>query len=133
MTDAFATAPALVFGGSRGMGAAIVRRLASEGRPVAFTYAASLRAAEVLAAEIEANGGSALAIHADSADSEAIRAAIAVAVDRFGPIGVLVVNAGILIGGAIEEFALSDFDRMLSVNVRGVFAAIHYPAPHILD
>ncbi|MBP7705421.1 MAG: SDR family oxidoreductase [Caulobacter sp.] len=127
------TAPALVFGGSRGMGAAIVRRLAADGRPVAFTYAASADAADALAAEIEAAGGSALAIRADSADPDAIRGAVAGAVNRFGPLGVLVVNAGILMAGTIDQFALEDFDRMLAVNVRGVFAAIHHAAPHMID
>jgi 3-oxoacyl-[acyl-carrier protein] reductase len=127
------TTPALVFGGSRGMGAAIVRRLAADGRPVAFTYAASADAADALAAEIEAAGGSALAIRADSADPDAIRGAVAGAVNRFGPLGVLVVNAGILMAGTIDQFALEDFDRMLAVNVRGVFAAIHHAAPHMID
>jgi 3-oxoacyl-[acyl-carrier protein] reductase len=115
------------------MGAAIVRRLAADGRPVAFTYAASADAADALAAEIEAAGGSALAIRADSADPDAIRGAVAGAVNRFGPLGVLVVNAGILMAGTIDQFALEDFDRMLAVNVRGVFAAIHHAAPHMID
>lgn len=132
-TDPFAAAPALVFGGSRGMGAAIVRRLAAEGRPVAFTYAASAGAAEAIVAEIEAAGGSALALQADSADPEAVWAAVAAAVDRYGALGVLVVNAGVLMSGTIDQFPLADFDRMLAVNVRGVFAAIHHAAPHMLD
>lgn len=127
------TSPALVFGGSRGMGAAIVRRLGAEGRPVAFTYAASPARAADLALEVEADGGSALAIQADSADPEAIRAAVETAVARYGDLGVLVVNAGILLGGAIDRFALADFDRILAVNVRGVFAAIHFAAPHLLE
>ena len=129
----FATTPALVFGGSRGMGAAIVRRLTSEGRPVAFTYAASPHPASQLANEINGSGGAALAIQADSADPEAVSAAVEEAVNTFGKLGVLVVNAGILMGGAIDQFAMADFDRMLAVNVRGVFAAIRYAAPHLLD
>ncbi|PVM76710.1 SDR family oxidoreductase [Caulobacter radicis] len=126
-------APALVLGGSRGMGAAIVRRLAAEGRPTAFTYAASPGPAAALAAEIEATGGTALALQADSADAGAVRAAIEAAVTRFGKLGVLVVNAGVLKAGTIDQFALADFDHMLAVNVRGVFAAIHYAAPHLTD
>jgi 3-oxoacyl-[acyl-carrier protein] reductase len=127
------TAPVLVFGGSRGMGAAIVRRLAAEGRPVAFTYVSSPDKAAALAKDIEAAGGTALAIQADSADAEAVRRAVEAAVERFGKLGVLVVNAGIMIRGMIDQFAIDDFDRMLAVNVRGVFAAIRYAAPHLLD
>lgn len=115
------------------MGAAIVRRLAAEGRPVAFTYVSSPDRAAGLAQDIEASGGAALAIRADSADPEAVRVAVEAAVERFGTLGVLVVNAGVLISGAIDQFAMNDFDRMLAVNVRGVFSAIRYAAPHMLD
>lgn len=134
MASAFSqTAPVLVFGGARGIGAAIVRRMAAEGRPVAFTYVSSPDQAAALVHDIETGGGSALAIRADSADPEAVRAAVEAAAQRFGTFGVLVVNAGVLISGAIDRFAMDDFDRMLAVNVRGVFAAIHYGAPHMLD
>lgn len=128
-----ATSPALVFGASRGMGAAIVRRLAAAGRPVAFTYVNTPDKAAALAAEIEQAGGTAVPIQADSADPEAVRLAVEAAVARFGSLGVLVVNAGILIGGTIDRFTIADFDRMVAVNIRGVFAAIHYAAPHLLD
>jgi 3-oxoacyl-[acyl-carrier protein] reductase len=133
MTLFQSNSPALVLGGSRGMGAAIVRRLAKEGRPVAFTYAKSSEGAATLVREIESDGGAALAINADSSDVQAIEGAVNAAVGKFGNLGVLVVNAGILMGGAIDTFAIKDFDRMLSVNVRGVFAAIHYASPHMLD
>ena len=133
MSDSRSTSPALVFGGSRGMGAAIVRRLAAEGRPVTFTYAQAADKAVALADEIEKAGGRALAIQADSADAEAIRAAVEAAVARFGAIGVLVVNAGVLKAGLIDAFPLEDFDRMVAVNIRGVFAAIHHAAPHLID
>lgn len=126
-------APALVFGAARGMGAAIVRRLAADGRPVAFTYVSAPDRAAALVQDVEAGGGTVLAIRADSANPEAVRLAVETAVERSGKPGVLVVNAGILMGGAIDQFAMDDFDRMLAVNVRGVFAAIHYAAPHLLD
>ncbi|MDR6872026.1 3-oxoacyl-[acyl-carrier protein] reductase [Bosea sp. BE125] len=133
MTTSFsATAPALIFGGARGMGAAIVRRLAADGRAVAFTYVSAPDRAAALVQDIEAGGGTALAIRADSADPEAVRLAVEAAVERVGTLGVLVVNAGILMGGAIDQFAMDDFDRMLAINVRGVFAAIRYAAPHLL-
>jgi len=128
-----ASAPALVFGGARGMGAAIVRRLAAEGRPVAFTYVSAPERAAALVQAVEADGGTAHPIRADSADPEAVRLAVETAIERFGKPGVLVVNAGILMNGAIDQFAMDDFDRMLAVNVRGVFAAIRYAAPHLLD
>lgn len=115
------------------MGAAIVRRLAAEGRPVSFTYAQAQDKAATLVREIEQSGGKALAIQADSADGEAIRSAVGTAVSRFGKLGVLVVNAGVLKAGMIDAFSLEDFDRMVAVNVRGVFAAIHYAAPQLLD
>lgn len=134
MTTAISpTAPALVFGGARGMGAAIVRRLAADGRPVAFTYVSAPDRAAALVQDVEAGGDTVLAIRADSANPEAVRLAVETAVERFGKPGVLVVNAGILMGGAIDQFAMDDFDRMLAVNVRGVFAAIRYAAPHLLD
>ena len=133
MTTSTSPAPALVFGGSRGMGAAIVRRLAADGRPVAFTYAQSHERAASLTQEIEQAGGAALAISADSADGDAVRTAVETAVARFGPLSVLVVNAGMLKSGAIDTFSLDDFDQMVAVNVRGVFAAIHYAAPNLID
>ncbi len=127
------SAPALIFGGARGMGAAIVRRLAAEGRPVAFTYVSAPERAATLVQAVETGGGAGLAIRADSADPEDVRLAVETAIERFGKPGVLVINAGILMSGAIDQFAMDDFDRMLAVNVRGVFAAIRYSAPHLLD
>lgn len=99
---------------------------------MAFTYATSPDKARALADALTAAGAEVLAIEADSADAEAVRAAVEAAVARFGPLGVLVVNAGILMGGLVDQFALDDFDRMLAVNVRGVFAAIRYAGPNML-
>jgi 3-oxoacyl-[acyl-carrier protein] reductase len=115
---------ALVLGGSRGIGAAIVRRLSAEGATVAFTYAASHGQAELLAKEICASGLRARAVWADSSDSDAIAAALEEVVSAYGKLDILVVNAGILITGAIDAVSLADFDRMLAVNVRGVFVAV---------
>src|SRR5260221_5744269 len=109
---------ALVTGGSRGIGAAIVRRLASDGATVVFTYSASPAAARDLAQEIEATGEHALAVHADSAQPSAIRAAVAETVERFGGIDILVNNAGILMRGLVDDYSLEDFDRMFAINVR---------------
>ncbi len=122
---------ATVFGGSRGIGAAIVRRLAEDGADVALTYvSAANKAAETVEA-VEATGRKALAIKADSADAAAIQDAVAQAHDRFGRLDIVVVNAGILRLGSVETVSLEDLDRMLDVNVRGVFVAIQAAAPRL--
>ncbi|KAA0700930.1 3-oxoacyl-ACP reductase FabG [Neorhizobium sp. P12A] len=114
---------ALVTGGSRGIGAAIVQRLSDEGASVAFTYSSSSEKAELLALTINEAGGSALAIRADSADPDAVRSAVSQTVERLGGIDILVNNAGILIRGDVADYDLADFDRMFAVNVRAVFVA----------
>jgi len=122
---------ALVTGGSRGIGAAVVRRLASDGATVAFSYAVSEDHAKSLVAEVAKAGGTALAMQADSADADAVKGAVAQAVDRFGRLDILVNNAGILIGGIVDDYPLADFDRMIAVNVRAVFIAIQAVVPHM--
>ena len=122
---------ALVAGGSRGIGAAIVRRLARDGAAVAFTYSASPTQAWALVAQIEAAGGRALAIQADSADAAAIERAVAAAVEAYGRLDILVNNAGILKLENIETYPLADFDRMLAVNVRAVFVAVQAALKHM--
>jgi 3-oxoacyl-[acyl-carrier protein] reductase len=124
---------ALVFGGSRGIGAAIVKQLAADGASIALTYAKSPDKAAETARAAEALGVSAIMIKADSADPGAVKDAVAQTVARFGRLDILVVNAGILIIGAVDTFALEDFDRMLATNVRGVFVAIQASAPHLTD
>jgi len=122
---------AIVTGGSRGIGAAIVRRLAMDGASVAFTFANSKEKAEAITAEIELKGGRALAIQADSADDAALQRAIDKAADHFGSIDILVNNAGILLLNSLETFPLEDFDRMFAVNVRAVFAGTQAAAKHM--
>jgi 3-oxoacyl-[acyl-carrier protein] reductase len=124
---------ALIFGGSRGIGAAIVRQLAADGASVALTYANSPEKAAETARAAETRGGSVIAIKADSADPQAIKAAVARTVGRFDRLDILVVNAGILIRGTVDTYDLADFDRMVAINVRGVFVAIQASAPHLAD
>lgn len=124
---------ALVFGGSRGIGAAVVTRLAKEGYAVAFTYVSREDKAAALVAATFAGGGTALAIRADSADPVQIGSAVAATVARFGAIDVLVVNAGILRLGTVDAVALEELDLMLDVNVRGVYLAIQAAVPHLRD
>jgi len=131
MSNQLAGKVALVTGGSRGIGAAIVRRLASDGANVAFSYAASEDRAKALAAEIEKAGGTALPIKADSADADAVKAAVAQTVDRLGRIDILVNNAGIHIGGVADDYNIADFDRMIAVNVRAVIVAVQAALPHM--
>jgi 3-oxoacyl-[acyl-carrier protein] reductase len=124
---------ALVFGGSRGIGAAIVRQLAADGAAVAFTYVNSPDKAAGTARAAEMHGVSAIAVKADSADPEAVKDAVEQTVARFGRLDILVVNAGLLMLGTVDKFSLEDFDRMLATNVRGVFVAIQASVPHLTD
>ena len=122
---------ALVTGGSRGIGAAIAMRLAQDGAAVAITYASAQQKADEVVAAITAAGGQALAWRADSADVAAVKSAVVETVRAFGRLDVLVNNAGIAVIAPLEEFSLDDFDRMVAVNIRGVFAAIQEAARHM--
>lgn len=122
---------ALIQGGSRGIGAAIVKRLAAEGASVAFTYVSSAAKAEELQNSITANGGKALAIKADSADAAAIRHAVSATVETFGRLDILVNNAGVLAVAPLEDFKLEDFDQTVAINIRSVFIASQEAAKHM--
>ena len=122
---------ALVTGGSRGIGAGIVRRLAAEGAAVAFTYREAKGAASSLEQEVISSGGLVLAIQADGEDPVALRGAISETIERFGGLEVLVNNAGISHVAPIGEFSLAEFDRLLGVNVRAIFVAIQAALPHL--
>jgi 3-oxoacyl-[acyl-carrier protein] reductase len=131
MTAPLAGRRALVTGASRGIGAAIVRRLAADGAAVAFTYGASATEAEKLVAEVAEAGGTAVAIQADSGDPEQVARSIDETIAQLGGLDILVNNAGVLYAGDVESLTMEQFDRLVAVNVRGVFAAIQGALRHL--
>ena len=131
MTSSLTGRRALVTGGSRGIGAEIVRRLASDGAAVAFTYGSSAAEAEKLVAEVAESGGTAVAIQADSADPEQVARSVDDAAAELGGLDILVNNAGVAHVDAVESFPLEQFDRLVAVNVRAVFVATQRALRHI--
>lgn len=122
---------ALVTGGSRGIGAAIAKRLAGDGAAVAVTYSGSQEKADEVVREIESSGGRAIAIRANSADAEAVRAAVDETAKTLGRVDILVNNAGVANIAPIDEFTLEDFDRLMAINVRAVFVAAKEASRHM--
>jgi 3-oxoacyl-[acyl-carrier protein] reductase len=120
-----------VTGGSRGIGAEIVRRLAADGAAVAFTYGSSAAEAEKLAAEVAADGGTAVAIQADSGDPEQVAKSVDDTVAELGGLDILVNNAGVAYISDVESLTMEQFDRLVAINVKGVFAAIQRAVPHL--
>src|SRR6266478_4464955 len=124
---------AVVTGGSRGIGAAIARRLAADGASVAITYTQGAAAAASVIKEIERAGGKAITLQADAADADAVKAAVEKAVATFGRLDILVNNAGTAIPKPFEETTLEEMDRVIDINVRGVFVATQAALKHMRD
>jgi 3-oxoacyl-[acyl-carrier protein] reductase len=122
---------ALITGGSRGIGAAIAKRLAADGASVAVTYTKGEDAANALVKAIEKNGGKAIAIRADAADAAAVQNAVEKTVSTFGGLDVLVNNAGTCIPEPVAETSLENFDRVFAINVRGTFVATQAALKHM--
>lgn len=124
---------ALITGGARGIGAAIAKRLSEEGAAVAFTYSASTASAEALVEAIEEDGGTALAIRADSADVNEVRDSIARTIKAFGRLDILVNNAAVERPGQIQDYSLGDLDEMIAVNIKGLFIATQEAIRHMSE
>ncbi|MDB5298382.1 MAG: 3-oxoacyl-(acyl-carrier-protein) reductase [Phycisphaerales bacterium] len=122
---------ALVTGGSRGIGAAIAKRLAADGAGVAITYTKGADAAASVVQAIERGGGKAIAIQADAADADAVKAAVEKTAATFGRLDVLVNNAGTALPKTFEQTTLEELDRLIDINVRGVFIATQAALKHM--
>jgi 3-oxoacyl-[acyl-carrier protein] reductase len=124
---------ALVTGGSRGIGAAIAKRLGADGASVAITYAQDATAASAVVTAIEGAGGKAIAIQADAADVTAVTGAVEKTVATFGRLDVLVNNAGTAIPKPFEETTLEEINRVIDINIRGTFVTTQAALKHMTD
>src|SRR5260370_17493116 len=122
---------ALITGGSRGIGAAIAKRLAVDGANVAITYTKGADAAASVVKEIERAGRKAIAIQADAADADAVNAAVEKTVAALGRLDILVNSAGTAVPKSFEETTLEEMDRVININVRGTFAATQAALKHM--
>lgn len=124
---------AFVQGGSRGIGAAIVSKLAEQGATVAFTYANSEQAAHQLADELSAKGSKVIALKADSSSSQEVINAINKVVTEFGKIDILVNNVGIFVMNKIQDVTLDEIEKIMAVNIKSVVVASNEAAKHMPD
>ncbi len=122
---------ALVTGGSRGIGAAIAKRLAADGAAVAITYAKDEKGASAVVQAIEGAGGKAVAIQAEAANAAAVKDAVEKTLKTFGRLDILVNNAGTAIPKPFEETTLEEIDLMFNINVRGTLVATQAALRHM--
>ncbi|MER5645685.1 SDR family oxidoreductase [Streptosporangium sp. NPDC002524] len=122
---------ALVTGGSRGIGAAVAVRLATEGADVVITYARSAERAAAVVKEIEAAGARGLAVAAEAADAGALVAAVERTVAEFGRLDVVVGNAGVASFGPLEEVTLAEVDRVLAIHSRASYVLAQAASRHM--
>ena len=133
MTLSPARPVALVTGGSRGIGAAISRRLAADGHAIAINYAGRRDDAEALAAELNAAGAQAIALQADVADPQAVRQLFDAIEDRFGGIDVVVNSAGVLQLAPLADTDDALFERVIGINLKGAFNVLRESARRVRD
>ena len=124
---------ALVTGGSRGIGAAIVRRLARDGLAVAINYASSAAQAEALADEIRQAGGRATAVRADVSKPDDVRAMFSHVETELGRIDVLVNSAGVLSVQPLADTSDDVYDQTFDINTRGTFNTLRVAATRLAD
>ena len=124
---------AIVTGASRGIGQAIAKRMGQDGYAVVVNYASNQAAAAGVATEIQASGGTAIAIQADVSDPAAVQQLFAATKEAFGRVDTVVNNGGLMKNGLIAEMSLADFDQMLAVNLRGSFLMMAEAARQLED
>lgn len=124
---------AIVTGSSRGIGARIAQELAAAGAKVVVNYAGNQKAADEVVAAIAADGGSAVAVRADVGKSDEVRALFDAAIEHFGKVDILVNNAGVILYKRIQDVADDEVDRILDINVKGVFYALREAATRLED
>ena len=122
---------ALVTGASRGIGAAIARRLAADGASIAITYARDEQSAQAVVQSIRQAGGRAMAIKADAEDLKAVAGAVEATSAEFGGLDILVNNAGTAIPKPFEETTSDEIDHVIGINIRGTFAATQAALRHM--
>jgi 3-oxoacyl-[acyl-carrier protein] reductase len=123
----------LVTGSSKGIGAAVARKLAEEGASLIINYAADKEGAEKLIAQLRQNGTEAIALQADVSKAQDVKNMFDAAIAHYGKIDVLVNNAGIMITKLLKDTTDDDFDRQFNVNVKGVFNTLREAATRLAD
>jgi 3-oxoacyl-[acyl-carrier protein] reductase len=124
---------AIVTGASRGIGAAVAERLASDGFAVIINYSSDARSAETLERKIKDNGGRALAAKADVSNPNAVRDMFDAAERAFGGVDVLINNAGIMKLAKIADSDDALFDQQIAINLKGSFIAMREAAKRLRD